>query len=350
MEFGSFMEFHRRQGMSQTQAFEESFSHVDMAEEMGLDAVWLAESHFNADRSVLSSPLILASAIAARTRRMTVGTAVHVLPLGNPLRIAEETSTLDHVSGGRFEFGVGRSGLPGSYEGYNIPYAESRERFYEYLEVILKAWSQERFSYEGKYFSFHDVCLVPKPIQSPHPPIRVAANSSETFPTLGRMGLPIFIGLRRVGITEVAEQVRSYKKTWEQAGHQGPVDVSVRVPVYVAETKGEALSDPVESFMRQFQRLGGLLTRSAESAGADSKGDRAQSGQALSTLTWDQVLQDGKVVVGTPEMVVDRIHELKGTLHLTGLVAEFNAGELIPREKVASSLRLFCEKVMPAFR
>ena len=125
MQFGSFMEFHRREGSTQADAFREAFDHIALAEELGLDAVWLAESHFNPARSVLSSPHAIASAIAARTKRLKVGTAVSVLPLGNPLRTAEEAATIDHISEGRFEFGVGRSGLPGSYEGYNIPYAES---------------------------------------------------------------------------------------------------------------------------------------------------------------------------------------------------------------------------------
>ena len=167
MQFGSFMEFHRREGSSQADAFREAFDHIALAEELGLDAVWLAESHFNPARSVLSSPHAIASAIAARTKRLKVGTAVSVLPLGNPLRTAEEAATIDHISEGRFEFGVGRSGLPGSYEGYNIPYAESRERFYEYLDIILKAWREERFSYEGNFYTYNDVCLVPKPYQIP---------------------------------------------------------------------------------------------------------------------------------------------------------------------------------------
>ena len=349
MEFGSFMEFHTREGVSHNKAFQESFDHIDTAEELGLDGVWLAESHFSPGRSVLSSPAVIAAAIAGRTQRLKIGTAVYVLPLSNPLRIAEEAATLDHVSQGRFEFGVGRSGLPGSYEGYNISYAESRERFFEYLDIILAAWTNERFSYQGKYFSFHDVCLVPKPYQSPHPPIRVATTTSDTFPTIGKMGFPIFTGLRGLGISQVAEQVRSYKKAWEEAGHNGPLDVSLRVPVYVAETKEKALSEPEESFMRQFRRLGGQLASSATTPGTDPGEDRAKRSQELASLTWDTVLKE-KVAVGTPEMVVERLHEMKETLHLKGVVAEFNAGELIPREKVANSLRLFCEKVVPAFK
>ena len=349
MEFGSFMEFHCREGVGQAAAFEESFAHVDLAEQYGLDAVWLAEAHFNPSRSVLSSPLVLASAIATRASRLKVGTAVQVLPLGNPLRIAEEAASLDHISQGRFEFGVGRSGLPGAYEGYNIPYAESRERFYEYLDIILKAWTNDRFSYRGKYFSYDDVCLVPKPYQSPHPPVRIAASTPDTFPSVAEMGFPIFIGLRGEGMAEVADYVGSYKRAWKTAGHGSPFDVSLRVPVYVAETREEALSEPEESFMRQFRRLGGQLAASATSAGARPAEDRAERSQQLASLTWEKVLKE-KAAVGTPEMVVDRLREMKERLHLSGIVAEFNAGELIPREKAERSLRLFCERVVPAFK
>lgn len=349
MEFGSFMEFHCREGTTQVQTFEEAFEHVDMAEELGLDAVWLAESHFNPTRAVLSSPLVIGAAIAGRTKRLRIGTAVHVLPLGNPLRTAEEVATLDHISAGRLDFGVGRSGLPGAYEGYNIPYAESRERFFEHLDIILKAWTNERFSYDGKYFSYSDVCLVPKPYQTPHPPIRIAATTSETFPQIGKMGYPIFIGLRGLGMPQVAEQVQTYKTAWDEAGRAGPIDVSVRVPVYVADTKEAALSDPEESFMRQFRRLGAQLARSADRAGVSPTEQRVERSEQLATLTWDQVLRE-KVAVGTPEMVVERLQEMKETLSLSGVVAEFNAGELIPREKISRSLELFCEKVVPAFK
>lgn len=349
MEFGSFMEFHLRENGDQAQAFEESFAQVDMAEDLGLDAVWLAESHFNPTRAVVSSPLIVASAIAARTKRLKVGTAVHILPLGNPLRTAEEAATLDQVSQGRFEFGVGRSGLPGAYEGYNISYAESRERFYEYLDIILKAWTNERFSYEGNYYSYDDVCLVPKPYQSPHPKIRIAATTSDTFPLLGKMGHSVFIGVRILGMSQVAEQVSLYKQAWEEAGHPGPIDVSLRVPVYVAETKEEALSEPEQSFMKQFRRLGTQLASSVTSAGTDPREQRAERGERLATLTWEDV-QKEKVAVGTPEMVIEQLHKMKETLSLSGIVAELNAGELIPRENLERSLRLLCEKVIPAFK
>ena len=348
MEFGSFVEFHRREGGSFADAFQESFEHIDMAESLGLDGVWLSEAHFNPVRSVLSSPHSIAAAIAGRTTRLKIGTAVSIIPLGNPLRMAEETATIDQISQGRFEFGVGRSGLPGSYEGYGMSYAESRERFFEYLEIIIKAWTQERFSHQGKYFSYDNVCLVPKPVQSPHPVVRIAATTSETFPVIAKMGFPIFIGVRTLNLDVVAGQVAQYRQVWEESGHQRPVDISLRLPVYIADTKEQAMAEAEDSFMRQFKRLSGALSASASSAGAAPSEIRAERGQQLAELSWDDVV-GRKALVGTPDMVIEQLQHMKETLHLSAVVAEFNAGEHIPRENIARSLHLLCEKVAPAF-
>ena len=196
MDFGMLTDFHVRDSASQADAFDESFNQVLEAERLGIDTVWLAQHHFSPERSVLASPLVIASAIAARTSTIRVGLAVQVLSLTNPLRIAEEAATVDHISKGRLDFGIGRSGLTLYYKGYNVSYDESRGRFFEALDVIMRGWGQEQFSYEGEYFSYNDVTVVPKPFQRPHPPTRVAAASEDTFPLLGSMGYPIFISLR----------------------------------------------------------------------------------------------------------------------------------------------------------
>src|ERR671923_2797516 len=248
MDFGMFTDFHIRKGMTQTEAFEESFTQVEAAEKLGMDSVWLAEHHFSPDRSVLASPLIVASAIAARTSRIRVGLAVQVLPLTNPLRIAEEAATVDHISKGRFNFCIGRSGLTKYYQGYNVPYAESRGRFLDALDVILKAWGQEQFSHEGQYFSFHDVNLVPKPYQQPYPPIRVALASPDTFSLIGRMGHSVFISAN-TPIPQLRERLDLYRKARQEAGHAGPSDIALRIPAYVAETAEQARSEPEASTM-----------------------------------------------------------------------------------------------------
>src|SRR3954463_2325141 len=165
MEFGMFHEFPSVPGRSETAMFDESIEQIDAAERWGLDAMWLAEIHFAPERTYLSSPLAIASAIAARTQRMKIGLAVQVLPLCHPLRLAEEAATVDQISNGRLIFGVGRSGVARTYEAYGVPYGESRERFTEILDIVQKAWTQETVSYQGKYHRFEDVTVVPKPYQ-----------------------------------------------------------------------------------------------------------------------------------------------------------------------------------------
>src|SRR5205823_8848488 len=183
--------------------------------------------------SVVASPLIIATAIAARTTRIRVGTAVLVVPLGHPVRLAEEVATLDHISQGRLDLGIGRSGFPWAYEGYDIPYNESRERFREFFDVMRLAWTQERFSYEGKYYTFKDVCLIPKPYQKPHPPLRAAATTRDTFGLMGSLGLPIFVGLGTALVPELAEALQDYRDAWREAGHPGDGDIVLRLAIYV---------------------------------------------------------------------------------------------------------------------
>ncbi|MBV8122171.1 MAG: LLM class flavin-dependent oxidoreductase, partial [Alphaproteobacteria bacterium] len=144
MEVGVYHEFHCRPDQTQAAAFAEALDQIEAADRWGLDAIWLAEIHQQAKRSVMSAPMTVASAIAARTKRIKIGTGVQVLPLCHPLRLAEETATVDQISNGRLLFGVGRSGNPRSYNAYGVPYSESRERFLETLEIVKRAWTQER--------------------------------------------------------------------------------------------------------------------------------------------------------------------------------------------------------------
>src|SRR6202158_1833425 len=174
MEFGMFHEFQRRPGQTEAEAFTESFEQVDEAERAGLDVMWLAGVDCGAASSGLGAPLNIATALATRTKRMKVGIAVQVLPLCHPLRVAEEATTVDHISHGRLIMGVGRSGFPRTYQAYGISYAESRERFAEVLEILKRAWTQETFSFHGQFYNFENICLVPKPYQAPYPELRIA--------------------------------------------------------------------------------------------------------------------------------------------------------------------------------
>ena len=146
MDFGIFTMFSARESLTQHEIFKEWFDLVQVAEESGIDTFWLGESHFRPNRAMLASPLIGASAVASRTQRMQV---VQVLPLANPIRIAEEAAIVDHISEGRLVFGVGRSSFLESYNGYNVDYGESRARFLESLEIFQGAWGSDDFPTTG---------------------------------------------------------------------------------------------------------------------------------------------------------------------------------------------------------
>jgi alkanesulfonate monooxygenase SsuD/methylene tetrahydromethanopterin reductase-like flavin-dependent oxidoreductase (luciferase family) len=349
MEFGIFHEFQCAQGQTEEQAFHESFAQVEAAERLGLDAVWLAEIHFSPGRSVLAAPMTIASAIAARTQRLKIGIAVQVLPLCHPLRIAEEAATVDQISQGRLIFGVGRSGFPRTYEAYGVAYNESRERFAEALEIIKQAWTEPTFSYDGTYYHFRNVHLVPKPYCKPHPPIRVAANSPDTFPAMGAQGYPIFVAVRLGLLSELAPHIRAYRDAYKAAGHAGEGQVFLRAPVYVADTVEQAMSESEASIMHFYRYLGERLEDSATRSGARAIEQRAERGQRLQTITFAEACRD-KIIVGTPEMVVDRLQELREELGLNGILAELNCGSLISHARVMHCLQLLCDKVMPQFR
>jgi alkanesulfonate monooxygenase SsuD/methylene tetrahydromethanopterin reductase-like flavin-dependent oxidoreductase (luciferase family) len=342
MNFGMFTDFHVRADMSQPAAFDESFEQVDMAEQLGIDTVWLAEHHFSPERSVLASPLVIASAIAARTRRIRIGQAVQVLPLINPLRVVEEAATVDHISKGRFDFGIGRSGLTRYYQGYNVPYEQSRARFLEALDIITHAWGHETFSYEGEFFSFSDVTVVPRPYQQPHPPIRVALASPETFSLVGTMGHAIFISAN-TPVPQLQERLHLYRHARQAAGHTGPLDVALRIPVYVAETEERARSEPEASAVRAIRYAAQELIRTAASQ------ETIERMQRMASLPYEEVRAQ-RLLFGTPEAIVDRCQRYQEELGITSLVMEMNYGGRIPYARVVNSIHLLAEKVMPKFK
>jgi len=347
-EFGMFHEFQRTAGMSEEDAFAISFEQVDAAERWGLDAMWLAEIHVAPERSVCSAPLTLASAIAARTKRMKIGTAVQVLPLCHPLRLAEEVATVDQISHGRLIFGIGRSGFPRTYEAYGVPYGESRERFGETLEILKKAWTESPFSYKGQYYSFDNVRVTPRPYQKPWPEIRVAANSADTFPQIAKLGHAVFVAVRLCTLEELEPNITAYRQAWKEAGHPGEGKVFLRAPVYVAETDQAAREEPEESIMYFYRYLGERLEDSATRAGVRQVEDRAARGRRLQTISYEDALKE-KIIVGSPERVADRLQGLKEHLGLDGILCEMNCGTKIPHAQVMKSLQLLCEKVSPRF-
>ena len=344
MDFGLFLEFSGRENDDEAKVFQQGFSLIDEAESLGVDSVWLPEYHF-IPFSVLSSPIAVATAVAARTRRMRIGFGVYLLPLANPIKVAEEVATLDHISNGRVEFGIGRGTFPEHHDAFNSPYPESRSRFDEYLEIILKAWTKDEVTFEGDHYHCQGIRVKPKPVQSPHPPVRVGVTSAETFPIIGRMGYPIFINPSRAfTLSDLAPHIKEYLKAWEQSGHTGKGEVGLRVPIYVSDTEDKAYREPRESAINSMTALASRVAVSASREG--TTGNWQAESEQLARMTYDDWLRD-KVVYGTPGRVVDRLNQLVEELQLTQIVYEINFGREIPYELQAKCLRLLTEQVFP---
>jgi alkanesulfonate monooxygenase SsuD/methylene tetrahydromethanopterin reductase-like flavin-dependent oxidoreductase (luciferase family) len=348
VHFGLFVE-EMRHGATQASAFRDIFEVADRAEAWGIDCVWLGEIHFNPARSVISASLQVASSIATRTRRLHVGTAVQVLPLNHPLRIAEEVATIDHISEGRFEFGIGRSGVVRSYDTYGVPYGESQARFREALTIIRHAWTGEPFSYQGEFYRVEDATVAPRPYQMPHPPIRMAATSEETFPAAGQMGLPIFVGLRTTELSDLQAQLAPYRQTWREAGHPGHPSVYLRIPVYASTTAEGAREEPRQSLTSFFARQTELARSAVGRAGAGPTERRRFQAERMASLSYDDILAR-KVAFGTADGVIERLAHLRDELGLDGIVAELNPGGRIAPELETRSLQILTHEVMPAFK
>src|SRR5712664_33260 len=259
MRFGLFFQAPERAGETHAQRFTEMLELATLADSLGFDVAWLAEIHFGAAFSLLSTPLMAVPAIAQRTKRIRVGTAVTLLPLHHPLACAEQAATADILSGGRLEFGVGRGSIPSQFHGFRVPVAENRARFDEALEIIRLAWTRERFSYRGEFYQVEDLAVVPRPVQRPHPPIRVAVHTAESFAHIGDLGLPIYSGTTTTPLPQLREYMALYRAHFSAAGHAWQNDqMALMCPGHVGTTPSaarDAMRPGVLKYYKNIERI-----------------------------------------------------------------------------------------------
>jgi alkanesulfonate monooxygenase SsuD/methylene tetrahydromethanopterin reductase-like flavin-dependent oxidoreductase (luciferase family) len=183
---------------------------------------------------------------------------------------------------------------------------------------------------------------VPRPYQKPHPPIRIAGASEDTFPMLGRLGYPLFVAVRSGSLSGLAPDLKAYREAYSEAGHPGHGDVHLRLSVHISDTDAKAYAEAEPSIMLGYKTL---TTRLEGSPNARRRAEL----ETVRTITYEEVLRD-KVVVGSPERVTDRLLELHDELGIDGVLVELNFGSKIPAEHMMHSLQLLCEKVMPRLK
>ncbi len=342
MRFGFFDQLPCAGEDSERQRYQDLIAQIELGDALGFDTVWLGELHFSRAFSILADPLMVLAAAAQRTTRIRLGTAVTLLPLHSPVKIAEEAAVADILSNGRLEFGVGRGTAPAHYAGYDIPQDESRERFEEALDFIVQAWTQKSFSFQGKYFRARDLTVVPSPVQAPHPPVRIAANSPDTFPLAARRRLPIFATPLINPPDKLKEGLAVYRGGLP-AAIRG--DAALAFPVHVTTSRQQARQE-VEAGLLHFLREAGERLRPL--GGADIKSFEAwrQVLARMQRVTYQDVDRE-MAVFGDPEYCVERVRELKREYQMDEFICYFNQGGRMDHAMVKQSMTLFATKVLP---
>ena len=193
MNFGAFLLMPSPSVRPHSEIYARGLEIAQAAEALGYDGIWLAEHHFS-NYGYLSRPLIMATHLAAKTSRIRIGTAVVVLPLHNPLMVAEEAATIDLLSEGRFDLGLGRGYQQYEFQRLGLDLKDSRARWEEAIEIVTRAFTEDSFSFQGEHFSFPETTVLPKPFQKPHPPIWVVGQSPESIDGAVRRGFNVVTG------------------------------------------------------------------------------------------------------------------------------------------------------------
>src|SRR5271163_3313201 len=242
MRFGLFHTVQGPVGADQREAYEEAIEEIVHADELGMHAAWLTEHHFSS-HGIISDNMSVLAYLAGRTRTIRLGTAVTVLPFHNPIRAAESAATVDVLSGGRLDFGIGRGYQWKEFNGFGLDFDRRSDRFDEAIEIIVRAWtSGSEFEHKGRFWNYGPMRLTPKPIQHPHPPIWVATDSEEGLRRCARMGWGVMLPQGRT-LSTLDAMVKRYRRILDE--EEVPFDASKLVlarALFVADSDDEAWS------------------------------------------------------------------------------------------------------------
>lgn len=346
MQFGMFFQLPQAQGQSHTQLYYDLLDRIQYADTLGFDTAWIPEIHFSGAFSLLSNPLMLFPLLAERTNRLRFGTAITVLPLQSPLTYAEQAATADILTGGRLEFGIGRGSIPSQFHGFGIPMVENRERFDEALDVLRLAWTKERFSYHGQFYQAENLSVVPKPAQQPHPPLRVAVHSPESFTHIGDLGLPIYSGTTTSPIPQIRDGMALYRERMQHHGHLWhDHQFALMLPLYIGQTSTiarDAMRPGVEKFYRNLvETFSHLPTEFLDNA------TRLHNMKHhVDNLPYERFCAEHSVF-GDAQECIDRIQALRDEFGLSQLICWFDQGNQLPTEAVKRAMAAFAHHVMP---
>ncbi|MGP4005628.1 LLM class flavin-dependent oxidoreductase [Streptomyces sp. 4N124] len=322
------------------------------ADRLGYHGAWFAEHHFQAHGGLLSAPDVVIAGLADAAPRLRFGLGVVQVPYHHPLSVAERIATLDQVTGGRLDVGLGRAFLKSEYDGFGVPMDESRERFVEGVDVIARALRGPLEEHHGRTATFPALTVHPRCRQEPSPPLWVAASTTpQTFEWAGNGGFNLMVApLLSADASKLTEKIDLYRKAREEASLP-PGEILVNVHVHVSDTGPQARAEADGALLRYVAE-----TRAAGSSAIASfmrdgvPADFAhypELGKRWGTFTVDGAIERSAVLIGDPEGVADSLAALIADTRATVVAGTFDFGQ--DRVAVTRSLELFAEHVAPHF-
>jgi alkanesulfonate monooxygenase SsuD/methylene tetrahydromethanopterin reductase-like flavin-dependent oxidoreductase (luciferase family) len=353
MKVGISLNMLTKQGRSDASVLAEHLALGDLAEPLGFDSLFALEHHFTG-YSMSPAPTQLLSYFAGRTQRITLGTAVIVLPWHDPVRVAEEIALLDILSNGRCVFGFGRGAASVEYAGFRVPMEEARARFVESARIVTKALTSEVFDWEGEFFKIPTMSIRPRPISHPERRFYASSVSPESAEIMAKLGFGLLVIMQNEW-PKAAEDIQRFRDITASVGHT-PRPPIISTNISVAESRQEAheraglyLARKWDSIDTHYHFSDGHL---ATVKGYEFYGGMAKTYSKMKDETYRKKATEFYVkiqVVGTPDDCLQQIAELQRLTGLTHLVGEFGFGGM-PHEEAQLNLRLFADRVLPTLQ
>src|SRR3989440_12945278 len=305
MKFGiNFFPSFRPEDSSTADYYDQCLRIAARADELGYSSIKTVEHSFYDYGGHSPNPCVFLSAVAARTKRVRLITGAVIPAFHHPAHLGGELAMLDNMSRGRLDAGFGRAFLPKEFEVYGVPMSESRERFEEAIGMILRMWKEERVSINGKYWQLEDVRLMPRVVQKPHPPVWIAAiTTEESFVYAAKNGFNLMIVPYAGKPGQLPELVKLYRRLWAQSGHRpGAEQVQVAQFCYVAEKHDEAMAGFRRICKRYLETFADAV-QSWQGKSSDQDPGSGKKGPSILHTTPDKIVAGGGAFVGTPEDV-----------------------------------------------
>jgi alkanesulfonate monooxygenase SsuD/methylene tetrahydromethanopterin reductase-like flavin-dependent oxidoreductase (luciferase family) len=353
MKVGVALNMLTKAGLSDAAVFAEHMALGDLAEPLGFDSLFALEHHFTG-YAMSPSPTQLLSYYAGRTKRITLGTAVIVLPWHDPVRVAEEIALLDVLSGGRCLFGFGRGAASVEYAGMRVPMEEARARFVETAKIVVEALTHDSFEWDGEFFKIPRTSIRPRPISHPERRFYASSVSPESAEIMARLGFGVLVVMQNEW-AKAAQDIERYRELAESVGHT-PRPPIILTNISCADSRAEAqeragqyLSRKWESIDTHYHFSDGHL---ASVKGYEFYGGMAKTYSKLKDESFKKKATDFYVkiqIVGTPDDCIQQVAELRRLTGVDHLVTEFGFGGM-PHDQAELNMRLFADRVIPTLQ